>query len=354
MNHLIPIAEFFNYVFFSLLVGHVILQYIPDLKKPKVQIPRRLLLVMPLGIILFSFGPALYVINYFASDFGFSQTTYLVLTQFNVGKGWIFTAVVSVLLWVTLFFRGPRHLQAFWLLSLIGSVGYASHVASLSFWSGFVLHTVHFLVVCVWVGILLQVAWFSKESNNWGQFLRWFSPLAIACIVIIFISGILIMFKVVEPNEYLNSWAIPYGQMLLLKHISIIPVIVFAIINGILAKKATANRSFKPLSWVRAESIVLFVVFFFTSKLGTMSPPHETVEKAKWVEKLMGSTLKDPFQLQFDASLMGILLVFVSLLFLLLMIVIFKAKWKSLYSLIFSTGFIISCYLGLMFSLVKL
>jgi copper resistance protein D len=351
MNHLIPIAEFFNYVFFSLLIGHVILQYIPDTKKPKVQIPRRLLLVMPLGIILFSFGPALYVINYFASDFGFSQTTYLVLTQFNVGKGWIFTAVVSLLLWVTLFFRGSRHLQGFWLLSLICSVGYASHVASLSFWSGFVLHTVHFLVVCVWVGILLQVAWFSKESNNWGQFLKWFSPLAITCVVVVFITGILIMFKVVEPNEYLNSWAIPYGQMLLLKHISIIPVIVFAILNGILAKKVTKDRSFKPLSWVRVESVVLLLVFFFTSKLGTLSPPHETVETASWVEKLIGNNIKESFQVHFEASILSFLLVFLSLLFLLLITMSFKKRWKSLSSLIFSTGFIITFYLGLMLSL---
>jgi copper resistance protein D len=353
MNSFIPFAEFLNYVFFSLLVGHVILQYIPDSKKPRVHIPRKWLLVMPLGIILFSFGPTLYVINYFAEDFGFGHTTYLVLTQFNVGKGWIFTSVVSLLLWVTLFFRGSKHLQALWLLLLIGSVGYASHVASLSFWSGFFLHTVHFLVVCVWVGILLQVSWFSKKSNNWSSFLKWFSPVAIGCLAVLFISGILIMFKVVEPNEYLNSWAIPYGQMLLLKHISIIPVLTFAVINGILAKKAAIDPSFQSRTWVRAESLLLLVVFFFTSRLGTLSPPHETVETAVWVEKLMGENLKAPFVLHLEPSLIGMSFVCLSVLFLVLMVLIFKKSMSSVYSLIFSTGFIIFCYLGLMLGLER-
>lgn len=351
MNSFIPFAEFLNYVFFSLLVGHVILQYIPDSKKPRVLTPRKWLLVMPLGIILFSFGPTLYVINYFAEDFGFRHTTYLVLTQFNVGKGWIFTGVVSLLLWVTLFFKGSKHLQALWLLLLIGSVGYASHVASLSFWSGFFLHTVHFLVVCVWVGILLQVAWFSKKSNNWRSFLKWFSPVAMGCVVVLFISGILIMFNVVEPNEYLNSWAIPYGQMLLLKHISIIPVLAFAVINGILTKRAAADPSFQPRSWVRAESLLLLVVFFFTSRLGTLSPPHETVETAGWVQKLMGENLKAPFVLHLEPSLMNIIFVCLSFLFLLLMIFGFEKRLNAVYSIVLSTGFIILCYLGLMLSL---
>jgi copper resistance protein D len=202
------------------------------------------------------------------------------------------------------------------------------------------------------VGILLQVTWFStKESNNWRSFLKWFNPVAIGCVVVLGISGILIMFKVVEPNEYLNSWAIPYGQMLLLKHISIIPVLAFAVINGILAKKAAINPSFQPRTWVRAESLLLLVVFFFTSRLGTLSPPHETVETAGWVEKLMGENLKTPFVLHFEPSLMGILLVCLAVIFLVLMVLVFKKRMKSIYSLFCSSAFIIFCYLGLMLSL---
>ncbi|MFC0187657.1 copper resistance D family protein [Fictibacillus aquaticus] len=348
MKSFFPFAEFLNYVFFSLLVGHVIIQYISDSKKPTIRMPRVLLLLMPLGIILFSFGPVLYVINYFAEDFGFRHTTYLVLTQFDVGKGWIFTVAVSFLLWITFVFRGSKHIQAFLMLLLIGSVGYAGHVASLSFWSGFLLHTVHFLVVCIWVGVLLQVAWFAKESSNWGSFLKWFSPVAIGCVVILLISGIFIMIKVVETNEYLNSWAIPYGQMLLLKHISIVPILVFAFLNGILAKKANVNQSFQPRSWIRAESVILLVVFFFTSRLGTLSPPHETVETAEWVEILMGSNLKAPFELHFQPSLYGNLLVCISLLFLFLIVMSFKKKMSIVFPLIFSIAYIITCYLGLM------
>jgi len=351
MTGSIPFAEFLNYVFFSLLVGHVILQYVPESKQPKIITSRTLLLIMPLGVLLFSFGPVLYVINYFAEDFGFRHTTYLVLTQFNVGKGWIITAIVSVMLWVTLFLKGSKHLQAFWLLLLIGSVGYASHVASLSFWSGFFLHTVHFLSVCVWVGILLQVAWFSKEAKNWAKFLRWFNPVAIGCVVILFMSGIFIMFKVVEPSEYLNSWAIPYGQMLLLKHISIIPVLVFAVINGILAKKTKADWSFQPLSWMRIESLILLIVFFFTSRLGTLSPPHESVETAPWMLHFLGSKIPSSFQIQLEPTMLGVILGLLSVLFLLLILISFRKNAKPVLALSFGLAFIVTLYFGFMFNI---
>ena len=133
----------------------------------------------------------------------------------------------------------------------------------------------HFLIVTLWTGILIQVAWFSKDKQKWSQFLRWFTPFAIVCIIIIGISGLTLMFNVVEPKDYVKSWVLPYGQMLLLKHISIIPVLVFAFINGVLSKKAATIPSFNPRPWIKAESFIILIVFYFTSVLGTLSPPHE-------------------------------------------------------------------------------
>jgi copper resistance protein D len=57
--------------------------------------------------------------------------------------------------------------------------------------------------------------------------------------------------------------------------------------------------SFNPRPWVKAESFIILIVFYFTSVLGTLSSPHEvdfTVRSegaSKWVEWLLG---KDFFQ----------------------------------------------------------
>ncbi|MBI0581346.1 hypothetical protein IEC97_28975 [Neobacillus cucumis] len=54
-----------------------------------------------------------------------------------------------------------------------------------------------------------------------SKLLRWFTPLAALSLIIIILSGIYLMIFVVEPKDYVKAWVLPYGQMLLLKHISI-------------------------------------------------------------------------------------------------------------------------------------
>jgi copper resistance protein D len=51
----------------------------------------------------------------------------------------------------------------------------------------------------------------------------------------------------------------------------IIPVLVFAIINGILSKKAATIPCFNPGPWIKAESYIILIVFYFNSVLGISS-----------------------------------------------------------------------------------
>ncbi|TXK89880.1 hypothetical protein FVE24_14620 [Parageobacillus sp. SY1] len=76
----------------------------------------------------------------------------------------------------------------------------------------------------------------------------------------------------VDLSDYINSWVLPYGQMLLLKHISIIPLLAFALINGILLRRLSAQPNLNIRAWLKAETIIITVIFFFTSILGTSSP----------------------------------------------------------------------------------
>lgn len=238
MSYVISFAEFCSYLLFSFLVGHVALQFVPEANKPKIKIAKPALLLATLGIIVFMLAPIVQTISYFQEGVGLAIATKSVLLDFQVGRAWIFIGLISTVLYLVFLLNGSKYLQTILLLLMILAVGYSSHVASLSFWAGLLLHSAHFLIVTLWTGILMHVAWFSKEQSNWSKFLRWFTPFAVFSLVIITISGIGLMIFVVNPKDYVKAWVLPYGQMLLLKHISIIPVILFAFINGVLSRKS--------------------------------------------------------------------------------------------------------------------
>ncbi|WP_026564123.1 copper resistance D family protein [Bacillus sp. UNC41MFS5] len=357
MGLLIPIAEFGNYLLYSILVGHVALQFVPETNKPKINIPVPVLLLSTLGIIIFSLGPIAQTVSYFQGGVGLPLAIKSVLLDFQVGKAWIFIGFMATFLYLAILLKGSKYVQTILLLLMILAVGYSSHSASLSFWPGLLSHSTHFLIITLWTGILIHVAWFSKEWSNWSEFLRWFTPFAVFCIIIIIISGIYLMLFVVEPRDYVQTWVLPYGQMLLLKHISIVPVLVFALINGVLSRKVLKLPTFNPKPWVKAESVILLLVFYFTAVMGTLSPPHEvefTVKSegaSKWVEWLLGKNILSTLQLDLVPSIQTGLLIIVSILFLLMIIISFK-RVKPILGVLFGVGFIVALYFGLILSIV--
>ncbi|MCM3020219.1 CopD family protein [Priestia megaterium] len=354
MNVLVPLTELITYLLFSILIGHVSLQFVSPEKKPSIHTSKKFLLSCVLGIILFTFGPLLQVVAYFGGSVGVAQTLFSVLFTFEIGKAWIAIVWCSILLWLAIYLESSKYIQAVLLFLMVLSIGYASHVASLSFWTGFTSHTVHFLAVTLWAGILIQVSWFSKDSTNWDRFLRWFTPFAVTCMIVILISGIMVMLFVVDFKSYINAWILPYGQMLLFKHISIIPLLVFAFINSILVRKIRKTSTFDPRPWVKAESICLVIIFFFTGILGTLSPPHDidqTVNSegaANWIIDLLSSPIKPPVNLEITASLQGIVIILFGILFLSMIFLSFYKKKTPALAVALTICFIISTYLGIM------
>lgn len=356
MNVLIQIAELGNYLMFSILAGYIALQFVPEESKPKINVPKSVLLLSTLGIIICTLVPIVQVISYFKDSVGLQQATMSVLTEFQIGKSWIFIGFMATFLWMIIYVKGSKYLQALLLFLMILGVGYASHSASLSFWKGLFSNTTHFLIVSIWTGILIHISWFSKNHSNWLKFLRWFTPFAIVCLVVIFISGFIMMVPIVEPKDYVKSWVLPYGQMLLLKHISIIPVIVFAFVNGFLVKKAMKHSTFNPRPWLIGESILLMFVFYFTAVMGTLSPPH-TIDltvisegASPWVEWLLGIDIIVPLHVQFTPFFQTILLIIISFVFLAMIIVSFKNR-KPYLGLLFGVSFMAAVYMGLMLSM---
>ncbi|MEH7249536.1 CopD family protein [Neobacillus niacini] len=356
MNIFFPILEIGYYVVFSILIGHVALQFVPEAYKPNINISKSILLLSTLGIFIFTLGPVLLTISYFRESVGLIQAINAVLTDFQVGRAWIFIGYMSVFLWMTILLNGSKYIQGLWLFLMVLAVGYSSHVASLSLWVGLFAHSAHFLMVTIWTGILIHVAWFSNDHQKWPKFLRWFTPFAIICIIIIFVSGIMLMINIVEPKDYVKSWVLPYGQMLLLKHISIIPVLLFAFINGVLAKKSATNPSFNPRHWIKAESFIILIVFYFTSVLGMLSPPHEvefTVRSegaSQWVEWMLGRDILSTLNIGLTINSLAGFLITISIIFLALIVISFKNVKPSV-AVFFGCSFIFALYSGLIFSM---
>ncbi|MEK9196941.1 copper resistance D family protein [Ureibacillus sp. 179-F W5.1 NHS] len=354
------ISQALLYLCFSLLVGSLILSLIPNNYLPSLRVPKFVLVLSIIGIIIFSFFPVLQILLYLIPNQGLSDTLQSVLLTFEVGKAWFFTFIVSVilLLYITVFdyrikaFYG--YVGIFLSFLLILALGWSSHPSSYEPLWGFIGDTIHFTAVTVWVGTLIVVSWFATNHNNWLNFLKWFTPVAIVCFGMTFVSGLLLMNIVVE--DYTNSWLIPYGQSLLMKHLFIIPLIVFALINSIFIRgKVKKDTHFNPLPWVKTESVFLLIIFSATALLGQQSPPRNTNVSNESVSKLFSLFYQGQFQPNMTADLVinttSMLLLAVAILFLGLMIVSFFKKMPAIMSFIMGVLLVFSLYLSLILSI---
>ncbi|NOU88656.1 copper resistance protein CopD [Paenibacillus sp. LMG 31460] len=279
---MIYVTETLLYVCFCIITGGQILSLVPEDKRPTIEIPNLLIILCAGGIALLSFAPVFKIIDFLAKDFGESYWVIGkgVLLDFKMGHAWLYTLFFSFALIFIRVLRGSKKdpfvdiLGLIFTLGLIGAFGWASHCASNFAIKGFMTHSTHFFAVSVWIGILLIAAWFSKDQQHWQAFFKWFSPVALVCVSVTVIAGLILM-KFIVP-EYLNSWMITYGQTLLIKHVLIIPLFVIAFMNGFLTKrKFLTHPNYDPKPWLRAESIMAILVLSATSVMGQQNPPHE-------------------------------------------------------------------------------
>ncbi|MCQ6276074.1 CopD family protein [Bacillus sp. V3B] len=356
------ISQALLYLCFALSLGSFLLYLVPNTHRPDIHVPKGALMMAIGGITLFSFFPVLQLILYLSPDIGFAQTWQSVLFTFEVGKSWIFTCILSNLLFIFViwFDYQKKALYAYIgmasIFILILSLGWSSHASSYDQVWGFFSHTAHFTAVSVWVGILFVVSWFSKNHSNWSNFLNWFSPVAIVCFVSTIITGLILMNFVVEFEDYPNSWMLPYGQALLIKHLLIIPLLVYAMINSLFIKKTLMrNSNFNPKPWTRIESIIILLIFSATAALGQQSPPHETTATSIGVSKLFTMFYKGQFQpemtVQLDLHSTSISLIVLAVLFFALMIISFIKKTPTIVSFLMSVLLVVCVYLSLILSI---
>jgi putative copper resistance protein D len=346
-------------------MGSFILQFIPERLKPEIIIPKRLIQLSVLGIILFSVAPVIRIILFLYEDIGLVLTMQNVLSGFEVGKAWNFTVILALFfyLFVSLFpvlkSKVLAGISLTFTLILLSALGWGSHAASLTEWSGFFVHSLHFLAVTIWVGTLLVVGWYSKNQENWLSYLKWFTPLAIGCFLTIMGTGLFLMTLVIDVNEYGDTWMLSYGQALLVKHLTIIPILFFAFINGFwIRRKLKRQEQINPLPWLKFESILLFFTLVSTAVLGQQEPPHS-------IEMTLGgsgpSAVFDYFysvniapsmHVQFGLNTINILYFIVAIIFMWLIFYSFQKKAPAVVSFFMGMFCTLSLYLGLVASIL--
>jgi putative copper resistance protein D len=345
-------------------MGAFIIQFIPDRLKPTIHISKRLIQLAVLGVVIFSAAPVLRIILFLYEDIGLFATMESVLSGFEVGKAWNLTVILAIFfyLFVSLFPVLKKKLLsgialAFTLVLLI-ALGWASHAASLTNWSGFVFHSLHFLAVTVWIGILLIVGWCSKDQENWLSYLKWFTPLAIVCFLTIAGTGVFLMTLVINVNEYADAWMVPYGQALLMKHLTIVPVLFFAFINGFwIRRKLLRQEHINPIAWLKFESLLLFFTFVSTGVLGQQEPPHSIEitlagNGPSAIFDYFYSGVVDPsMSLQLGLNTINILFFIVAIIFMWLNMYSFRKKTPAIVPFIMGMFCVLSLYFGLIASI---
>lgn len=375
---LISLTEFLLYICFSVLIGYFILSLVSESKRPTIYIPRKVLYLAAGIIPIASFLPVFSTANILAGDYDFWLVLKNVVFTFEIGKAWLFITLVSIILISVLLaknFNSKTHLITWALvLTLLMLFGYtrSSHAATITEWQGFLFHSLHFLAVTIWIGVLFVVSWYSKNRNYWPAFLKWFTPVAIICLATTIIAGYFTMVIDInsydDPNatvlqEYQNGLIVNYGQALLLKHIFIISLVLFAFINGILFRKNNNQASFNPLKWARAESAYALIVFGLTAFIGQSWPPHQiymllrtegpsplfkTIYDGEIVDVIQNANSSDIFNVTVSFGMESYLLLGLGLLFMVL--TVFSAvKRNSVFLSTFSAFFmVLSMYVGIM------
>lgn len=357
------LSKFLIYLFFSILVGRLITILIPKGKIPEIQFPKAILLLAVAFIPLLSFFPILSVTQYMAEQFeeGFWLILSNVMFSFALGKAWFITLGISIFLFIliAILYRDGKNEPTFSIVSLvltfglILSFGWSSHAATQDPLTGFFAQTAHFLAITVWIGVLFVTSWFSLEDTRWLNFLTWYTPLAIICVLTVTFSGIALM-SIIVPEPY-NSWMLTYGQALLFKHLLFIPLITYGLINGfLLRRKLESDPQFNPKPWLRAESIIALLIFSVTAYMSQQAAPHEVGRTLQFVEP--SSLFLTLYQGFYNPNMMITLgfnwlsttLALTALLSLSFMVITYLKKGRALYTIGLGLLFVALGYLAIM------
>lgn len=275
---MLEISQAFLYICLAILTGTFVLYSVPAQKRPEIVVPKKWLLSSAVAIPILSFVAVIEVIINLGARIGYLDATLLVLSSTTVGLAWVMTLAFSIML-IILVARGMfARFGLLIMVILMMTLAWGSHATSMNFTTGIISDFLHTIAMSVWVGTLFVVSFFAKNTANWLAFLKWFSIVAAASLFTIIISGLILM-GVLVPS-YVTSWLTNYGQGLFLKHMFIVPIVLLAFANMIIARfMLKRDMPFNPLPWVRIESSFLMIILIITAFFTQQQPPvHELTQ----------------------------------------------------------------------------
>ncbi|RSK36587.1 copper resistance D family protein [Bhargavaea beijingensis] len=342
------LADFFLYILMAVLAGAIVLKFVPAGRRPGVRLGRRTEVLLAMIIPVLGAAPVIQLTFLLAPE-GYGVEGFLdIATGFRSGHSFLVLTAAAFLLMLAFRFGAPRWIQGILLLSAFGSIAYGSHSATIEETGGLIAHGIHLTALSVWAGVLLHVTVKPSSTPDWRGFLRWFTPVAAGLLAVMIGTGFYLMLLVMKAGDYASSWILPYGQMLLLKHLSLIPLLAAAAINGFIA-----NKDRPPAGWLKVESLMLLLVLFFTAVMSKLSPPHEVDSTfgsegaAPFAEWLSGTPIL-PIEAQFSPSPEGVLFLVISLLLLKILFICSRLDLPRWLPALSGLGFIATAYLGLM------
>ena len=361
MDILVIISQTLLYLCFSVLAGSFILLLVPSKYRPDIKIPKHLLLISAITLPVFAFIPVLDITLYIAPRLGLFESLKIVLTTYTVGTAWDFTLLGSIVLVLLIALAKSTEKSIFAILGailtfgLILTVAWSSHAGAIDPIIGIISDFIHLSAVSIWVGVLLIIGWCSLNHKNWLEFLSWFSSVAIGCLVVTALSGLFLMDIMVDG--YIDSWLVSYGQGLLIKHLFLLPLVFYALVNGFIAKfMISKDATFNPIPWIRVEGLILFGIFAITAIFSQQSPPHGNYLMSDAVSPLFrlfhDDIIDSGSTIGFVVNLNTVCFFFLSILFMGLIVLSFFKKASIIISFLFSCLFVMSIYLMLMMTVV--
>ena len=323
----IIISQFILYASLAILMGTFILQLIPENLRPSFAISNKWLYTSSTVIPFVAFVPNIQLISILAPQFGFIDSLWKIVSKYKVGHAWIAIMILSGLLLLVIYtlIKSNKKLYAviaiFLLTAIMFAMAYVSHASSMSAIAGVAFDFIHLFSVSIWLGILLIIAFFTTNSNNWEAFLKWFSPTALVAFTAIALSGVLLTEAVVPA--YVTGWASKYGQWLFIKHVLLLPLTFILLANAILIKLKIDKPLFEPRTWVKIEAGLLIGILAITAIFSEQQPPMPFVqtENLSAVFQLFNtSTLESGMTAHFQMTGIGLMFFLLTVVFIVLLV----------------------------------
>lgn len=275
------------YICLALAVSLSVARFIPSGRLPDLRIPRGLEQTVVGGVIVFACFSLFDLTAQVAGQFDISYVNAFIQVLYGTmqGKGWLGLLVCGAIWYGADAFMPARPRHATMLIASLGfivltEISTYTHSASLSFAEA-AARSLHLLAVSVWLGFLFLAGWFARARSSWRSFLGWLFPLATGCIIVVAATGAVLANA--SSNDWLAAMTLDYGQALLIKHLVVMPLLVFALVDGLVLRRKIANMpDLDPRGWFKAESIVALAAFTVTALLSRQALPLDVGQTLRY------------------------------------------------------------------------